>query len=640
MATMDSSSLLCTLCPGQPTFSDKSHLLTHVASKAHLSHQFKLGVRSHQEPDIAQLVAAYNHWFETNNIAGLLADRMSARKDNKNKRRPRGRQTSSTQSTLTTPLPTEADDADVIEGTMPTPLPIQGPVPDSLLQGTSANPATLTTPLLADDVDANANQKEPDDFPDYIDPRLRQPYNPVHQHELAPEEAIGGGFYSVTQSPSLRTAGLQPTDFVTPLANSVVRRTAGSAKNSPAGEVDRVDTASTNKHPGSTNWASQGPIADDLASQNASLPSTPNVFHPAASLAQEIEADDRARELARLKGLVLPGMDVFDAATEQMRRTRNQKKDGTIVKQLEKTSRLVQPTEQIFTPTGVFVKSRVISGNADDDSPVEGESPIPKKGAARGKRGILRDNDPNILLGKGRKRVKRDVSQEQSTESLDDVERDTFIYRNGPFGAAHQRQDEDLGLTTQALQKRRRAGFTVYKDAEEEDEHMDQTVEDNHTQQAPRVTLTPGDTLAARRTFTLAQLDMTNNSNISYNHGHTTETEQSTEAILDTLVHPASPRWDSMTPIVNRSDDHMNDYPLPYLSDQTSPNDFNLNDHEGYYWNPLRGPRPPETIAFASSSDNEEEQTMAGWGGWTSASRAISSDATISEDLYPPPTHL
>lgn len=607
---MDSSGLLCRLCPGQPTFSDQSHLLTHVASKAHLSHQFKLGVRSHQEPDIAELIAAYNHWFETNNIAQLLADRMSARNDNRNRRRPRGRQASSTQSTLTTPLPIQADDT------------------DTLLAGTSADPATLTTPLPADAVDANGTENEPDDFPDYIDPRLREPYNPVHQHELAPEEGVGGDFYSVTQSPSLHTAGLQQTKFISPLANSVVRRTAGSANNPPAGEVDRVYTASTN-NPGSTNWESQGPIADDLASQNASLPATPNVPQAEDSIEQEIEADNRARELARLKGLVLPGMDVFDAATEKMRRTRNQKKDGTILKQLENTSRLVQPTEQIFTPTGDFVKSRVISGNADDDSPVEGESPIPKKGAARGKRGVLRDNDPNILLGKGRKRVKRNKNQEQSTEALEDVETDAFTYRNGPFGAAYQRNDDDLGLTTQAFQKRPRPAFTVYKDAEEADGHMNQTVEhDTHMQQAPRVA----------RDITLAQL---NNSNISYNHGHTTEAKQSIEANLDILVHPAPPRWDSMTPIVNRCDDHMNDYPLPYLSDETSPNGFNLNDHEGYYWNPLRGPRPPETITFANPSDDEEdEEAVAGWGGWTGASRAISSDATISEGLYPALSHL
>lgn len=38
--------LECTLCEKRPQFSDMSHLLTHMASKAHLSRQFNLELQS------------------------------------------------------------------------------------------------------------------------------------------------------------------------------------------------------------------------------------------------------------------------------------------------------------------------------------------------------------------------------------------------------------------------------------------------------------------------------------------------------------------------------------------------------------------------------------------------------------------
>jgi hypothetical protein len=82
---MDAAALLCNICPKRPKFSDVSHLLTHVASKAHLSHYFKLQVRSHQEPQAEVLLDDYNEWYKTNNLAKLLSDRMSS-KDSRRKK--------------------------------------------------------------------------------------------------------------------------------------------------------------------------------------------------------------------------------------------------------------------------------------------------------------------------------------------------------------------------------------------------------------------------------------------------------------------------------------------------------------------------------------------------------------------------
>jgi len=85
-------------------------------------------------------------------------------------------------------------------------------------------------------------------------------------------------------------------------------------------------------------------------------------------------------ECTKLKGVYWPGMDIFDSATPEMRRKRNQKKDSSVVEQLELNSQEVEPTELIFTPTGSFKRQRRISSSVyddDEDSPIKTESPRP-----------------------------------------------------------------------------------------------------------------------------------------------------------------------------------------------------------------------------------------------------------------------
>ena len=72
-------------------------------------------------------------------------------------------------------------------------------------------------------------------------------------------------------------------------------------------------------------------------------------------------------------------MDIFDSANALMRRKRNQKKDGTILSQMQSTSALVKPTEMVFFEDGNLAKERFITGLPDDTSPIKGESPQFKK---------------------------------------------------------------------------------------------------------------------------------------------------------------------------------------------------------------------------------------------------------------------
>jgi hypothetical protein len=86
---MASSLLKCSICPKRPSFSDVSHLLTHVGSKGHLSHLHKLQVRSHQESAAGHELAAYDRWYQQHGLGQLLSERMLQKESKKGNKRSR-----------------------------------------------------------------------------------------------------------------------------------------------------------------------------------------------------------------------------------------------------------------------------------------------------------------------------------------------------------------------------------------------------------------------------------------------------------------------------------------------------------------------------------------------------------------------
>jgi len=89
-------------------------------------------------------------------------------------------------------------------------------------------------------------------------------------------------------------------------------------------------------------------------------------------------------------------MALFDAATEEMKKRRNQKKDGSIVKRMERLSALVEPTEVVYSPGGNIKKERHIDDLEDASSLIDGESPLPKQKQFRPrKRQALVEKDVN-----------------------------------------------------------------------------------------------------------------------------------------------------------------------------------------------------------------------------------------------------
>jgi hypothetical protein len=80
--------------------------------------------------------------------------------------------------------------------------------------------------------------------------------------------------------------------------------------------------------------------------------------------------DEAEKDGSKLKGIYWPGMDLFDSATAEMKRMRNQKKDGTALQQMKRSSAGIEPTEWVFNANGEFRKVRDIFDESTESSPV------------------------------------------------------------------------------------------------------------------------------------------------------------------------------------------------------------------------------------------------------------------------------
>ncbi|KAH8815436.1 hypothetical protein F5884DRAFT_667381 [Xylogone sp. PMI_703] len=82
-ASNQPASLLCSLCPKQPRFSDISHLLTHISSKSHLSHHFKLQIRSQSDAEAKKKLDDFDRWYRGNGFDIRLSERLALKEQKK-----------------------------------------------------------------------------------------------------------------------------------------------------------------------------------------------------------------------------------------------------------------------------------------------------------------------------------------------------------------------------------------------------------------------------------------------------------------------------------------------------------------------------------------------------------------------------
>lgn len=195
-----------------------------------------------------------------------------------------------------------------------------------------------------------------------------------------------------------------------------------------------------------------GPFAGRLRRRNLSASTR--------SLVQEDDMDweEGMVDNVKLKGIIWPGMDLFDSATSDMRRKRNQKKATSVLAQLQATSAVVGATELVFDEDGVLRRERPITGNPEErdgrsplpgESSPEPESQPPKKRGGRRPRAALTKR--NVNTGRPRRSSRRDANQTRFGRTT----------RRAPYfhGA-----DEDDEMTYGTRIPKRRTGLSIHRD--------------------------------------------------------------------------------------------------------------------------------------------------------------------------------
>lgn len=171
----------------------------------------------------------------------------------------------------------------------------------------------------------------------------------------------------------------------------------------------------------------------------------------------ELEYDDGLGDGSKLKGILWPGMGIFDSATLDMRRRRNQKKAYSVIQSLMATSEVVEATEMVYDAEGELQRERTITGNPNEDDgmePLDGESspepaspPPKKKPAARRPRPALASKNPN----NGRTLRRRDSHHPGLSKN----------HSRGPY---YDGPDEDDELTYGRSRQRERTGLSIHRD--------------------------------------------------------------------------------------------------------------------------------------------------------------------------------
>ena len=374
---METIPLLCKVCPKNPHFSDISHLLTHVDSKSHLKCYSNAKIRGRQDQSIRQQFDEYNQWYEENGIEKLLSQRI-LQKDSRNShakaRAPR-------------------DTAD---------KPIKAP--------RKPRKKRSVLPQTPNEVDVK----------DSIDPRLSQ---------LQQTQPIGQSIEA-----DLPSESPPPFDIASLHSQRVPRRPPWSSfgherKTSPdltswdlgdraakfyatEAVVDCVESPRL----GNTTYPDPLTLTGSFPFQRASTPTstsnglnTINTSPSHCSQHSQQPSETSPAHMIKLKGPQWPGMALFDSASPEAQRMRNQKKKHSTLEQMELDSTLVQPVERIFFSEGTLKLERPITGNVES-SPLMEPTPKPKRRRLRVNAvAVLGDLSTNIPKRRAPRTAKRTI---------------------------------------------------------------------------------------------------------------------------------------------------------------------------------------------------------------------------------------
>lgn len=157
-------------------------------------------------------------------------------------------------------------------------------------------------------------------------------------------------------------------------------------------------------------------------------------------------------------------MALFDAAPEDLKRKRNQRKDGSVLQKLERNAANVQPTETVHSAVGTILKHRHMD-HLEDDSPVEGEEvmvePTPKRrktGGQRNRRQASATNNPQPVKPR-RKRLSTPIKR--SGSPIPKTSR-----THAPASSAEDEMVETKPRPRKFdRKKKKKAAFTIFEDS-------------------------------------------------------------------------------------------------------------------------------------------------------------------------------
>ncbi|KAI1384943.1 uncharacterized protein F4822DRAFT_446086 [Hypoxylon trugodes] len=295
--------LICHCCEKKKKsqrFSDLSHLLTHVSSKAHLLELYNLRILSQSDQDSAERCQKFDEWNKKWGIDRLVLQRMEARgekglQSQQRNRTPRG--------------------------------------------AASGRPATRRSGR-ARGRGANTGSRG----------RARNiQETPDVKYESDEATSFAGGFGSLDGTP------MQPMQQWT---NDFDTMMSGGAQDGSMSQMGFADLE-----------------GDDNGSSRYE-PSEGGSSYPSENVTESTEVNEIDGNTPTLKGVVLPGMGLFDAAEEEQRRKRNQRKHPAVLRRLAINSTLVNTQEDVYDSNFCYQRSRDVyddpsagetEGDEDDD---------------------------------------------------------------------------------------------------------------------------------------------------------------------------------------------------------------------------------------------------------------------------------
>ncbi|KAL9132348.1 MAG: hypothetical protein Q9175_006476 [Cornicularia normoerica] len=443
---MTSIPLLCNICPKDPEFSDISHLLTHVASKGHLAQELKAKVRGRQDASIREKLDAYDRWYEKHQIERLLSQRLIFKESKDTSSRVKRSVNSPAAGSVKNVKPRKrrAKTSDkVLEAS---PVKSEEPPIDPQL---SWFPPSSPSPFLSLSVHGGPPQHD-------------QPFN--HRYHIPrmcdEQNASANRRAAIASTPSKISSGQKllqgpgpDTDSENDYFNTFIRSPTRTAYPDPSELLDLSFAFSPSR-------------TVEPARERAN--STPDLNGRNVEKAESMQPPV-------LKGVKWPGMSIFDSASLEAQRLRNQKKDGSILEQMEYNSGVVEQMERIYWPDGSLKQERLITGNVES-SPLKQPTPPPKRQRTKAKKNVLTDISTNAPKPTRRARKTPGQFAAMQASDLRSISKEALATLNPPpppfvyprsahmgFDAANE-EDLERRLTSGNVTNGRRQAFDVFKD--------------------------------------------------------------------------------------------------------------------------------------------------------------------------------